>query len=466
MRNLTHIKSEEAERQVLGCVLQDERCLLEIAKVITRPEYFWLEPHRHIWRALLSLQDAGAPLDRTALKLELHSEQGSDGRTLLEAVTQQRIEEIYRCVPSATNASFYARQVAECWQRRFVTQGAERLAQEAEGGGEPAQLAESARKLIEGMALERGESAAVREVTKRTFAYLEERVGRGSDVAPLCGIDPVDRLKPDGWEAGKYYILGAFSQMGKTSVASAICGGLCRGHDVRVSLHQCEIKPELQQLRLASAMYGLRESWALAPERVPRRMADGFWADLTGALGAMSQLPIHIHDTDDFDIRSIELEVQQLRAAHPEQTIAVMVDYLQMVDVPGARDEGQAVREASRRLQKLAKSTDSIVLALSQLTELRKGDSKSPMPKISQGQWTSQIEHDADQALIWHRPFHTVDGLESFAVLELNKNRWGPCAHVLCHADLATKQIRWHEGEPPREVPQLHTKRLYARRPR
>src|SRR6185295_15161720 len=101
----------EAESAVLGAVFIDQGCLDEITEIL-KPDDFYLESQRKIFRAMLDLHEASTAIDAITLGdyLKSHNE--------LELVGGFA----YLCsladfTPTAANVRHYARIVKKCAQR-------------------------------------------------------------------------------------------------------------------------------------------------------------------------------------------------------------------------------------------------------------------------------------------------------------------------------------------------------------
>src|SRR5690554_7938910 len=95
--------NEDAERSVLGALLLDNRVLDELAGTL-KPEDFYREAHRHIFRAMSMLHTRSEPIDVLTLADFLSSEdnlEAAGGPTYLTRLSGE--------VPSAANVGQYSR---------------------------------------------------------------------------------------------------------------------------------------------------------------------------------------------------------------------------------------------------------------------------------------------------------------------------------------------------------------------
>src|SRR4051812_42047577 len=95
----------DAERSILGGILLDGSAINDAAKTITSAD-FYVETHRKVFEAMLSLSADGIPIDRVTVKERL-----SDLGTLAQAGGEDAIDVLDKIVPSASNIGFYASAV-------------------------------------------------------------------------------------------------------------------------------------------------------------------------------------------------------------------------------------------------------------------------------------------------------------------------------------------------------------------
>src|SRR3954447_8941834 len=104
-------QNEEAETSVLGAILLSEQALDGLMiDIKLRPEDFYRERHRLIFRAMLRLKDKAEPEPIDALTV---SEELARGGALDEAGGPGYVHSLPNLVPAAANVRHYARIVKE-----------------------------------------------------------------------------------------------------------------------------------------------------------------------------------------------------------------------------------------------------------------------------------------------------------------------------------------------------------------
>ena len=119
------------------------------------------------------------------------------------------------------------------------------------------------------------------------------------------------------------------------------------------------------------------------------------------AMGVLADLPIYIDDTP-------VLSMRQLRRRARQQSLAdhglglLIVDYLQLLDVPGGPENRvQAIADVSRGLKSLARELEIPVVACAQLSRAVEGR-QEPVPRLSDLRDSGAIEQDADVVIFLH----------------------------------------------------------------
>ena len=159
-------------------------------------------------------------------------------------------------------------------------------------------------------------------------------------------------------------------------------------------------------------------------------LADNEWADLTLAVGALSEAPIFIDDSPGLTLREVRARSRRLKAR--EDLCLIVVDYLQLMGSPQRRHDNreQEISEMSRGMKSLARELEVPVLAVSQLNrsvESREGH----RPRMSDLRESGAIEQDADVVLLLHRDdYYDQESNPGRAEVIIAKQRNGPIGNV------------------------------------
>jgi replicative DNA helicase len=166
----------------------------------------------------------------------------------------------------------------------------------------------------------------------------------------------------------------------------------------------------------------------------PGILADEEWRDLTEAMSALHDAPIHIDDGGALTALEVRARARRIKRQHGKLGL-VVVDYLQLM---ASRSQGEnratEISEISRSLKALAKELECPVMALSQLSrEVEKRQGRRPL--MSDLRESGAIEQDADTILFLYREeaYNPDCDEEHKGVAELiiGKQRNGPIGKVL-----------------------------------
>jgi replicative DNA helicase len=159
------------------------------------------------------------------------------------------------------------------------------------------------------------------------------------------------------------------------------------------------------------------------------RIKQGFirkdeWPKLKKAGETLQHAALTINDTGDLYIdRLCALARKRNRQ---KKLDLIVVDYLQIVNARGTRDEVSKISAVSSALKKLAKTTQTPVIAVAQLNRGGK-EMRVSRPTISDLKGSGQIEQDADVVLLLHREdYYKPDGPKTgIAEIIIGKQRDG-----------------------------------------
>lgn len=154
-------------------------------------------------------------------------------------------------------------------------------------------------------------------------------------------------------------------------------------------------------------------------------LEDEDWSRLTSAIGMLTKSKIFIDDTPALSPQELAFRARRLKREHDLGLI--VVDYLQLMQVPGSKENrANEISEISRSLKALAKELDIPVIALSQLNRgLESRTDKRPV--MSDLRESGGIEQDADIILFIYRDeYYNKDSNEKgLAEVIISKHRNG-----------------------------------------
>jgi replicative DNA helicase len=159
-------------------------------------------------------------------------------------------------------------------------------------------------------------------------------------------------------------------------------------------------------------------------------LAEEEWPRISSAIALLSEAKIFIDDTPALSPGELRARARRLKREH--DLGLVVVDYLQLMQVPGNKENrATEISEISRSLKALAKELDIPVIALSQLNRsLEQRTDKRPV--MSDLRESGAIEQDADVILFIYREevYDKDSPRKGTAEIIIGKQRNGPIGSV------------------------------------
>ncbi len=412
--------SPQNERCILGSVLLREHALVVAQSVLRGPSDFFVASHRTVWSAMLAVVKAGTTLDVVTLQtyLKEHNQLASiGGPASLLALAE--------AVPTANNVEHYARAVRRCAvRRRMLTHSAEarELAESPDVDAALERMQKSA-ALVASDSVEADSVAVGSVVSTELRRLMHEAENPSSRALGLStGFPDLDAMIA-GLRAPDLIIVAGRPGMGKTALAwqwaLAVSGS---GHPSAVfSLEMSKEQLAMRTLALGSGvpLQRLRQG-NLKPED---------WAPLNAARARVDSAPLEIVDRSRLTLSQLCTVARLLHARRPLRLI--MVDYLQLLRVPGSQSREREIAEISAGLKALAKELHTPVVALSQLSrECERRPNKRPV--LADLRDSGGIEQDADCIVFVYRDeyYKKTKDNEGLAELLVAKQRNGPTGLV------------------------------------
>ncbi|RJS93815.1 replicative DNA helicase [Salinisphaera sp. Q1T1-3] len=414
--------STEAEQSVIGGLLLSEKAWDDIAGAVNE-EDFYREDHRLLYRGLADLADRGQPRDLVTLTEWLRN------TDLLEkAGGATYIGNLAADIPSAANIKAYADIVRErSIMRQLIRAGDQITTSSFDPQGQSAEdLLGSAEREIFAIA-ERGRKGGegpigLNALLTKAVNHIEQLVAReGAFSGVPTGLIEFDKLT-NGLQPADLLILAGRPSMGKTSLAMNIVENISIKEKIPVAVFSLEMPAEQLVIRMIS-------SWGRVDQSRLRsgRLTEDDWPKITSAIGIMNEnAKLFIDDTAGMSPSEMRARARRLKREH--DIGLVVVDYLQLMQVPGTTENRtNEISEISRQLKAMAKELNVPVIALSQLNrQVEQRDNKRP--RMSDLRESGGIEQDADVILFVYRDEVYNEDSEDKGVAEIiiGKQRNGP----------------------------------------
>jgi len=413
--------SIEGEQSLLGGLMLDHQSWDKVADVVSVDD-FYRNDHRLIFAAIASLAEAANPCDVVTVSEFL------DNRDELEqAGGLEYLATLANETPGAANARAYAKILRERSMLRALISAGNEISGSAFSteGRTATDLVDEAERLV----FEIAESGSRgRSGFKPLKQILPEAVDRidilhqsDGDITGIpSGYSEFDKLTA-GLQPGELIVIAGRPSMGKTTLAVNIAENAAIGSKVPTAIFSMEMPSQQLAFRMISSL-GRVDQTHLRTGRFP----DEDWSRINTAVQLMSEAPIFIDDTPSLSPTEIRARARRLQREHGLGLI--VVDYLQLMAVPGSKENrATEISEISRSLKGLAKELSLPVIALSQLNRsVEQRTDKRPV--MSDLRESGAIEQDADLILFIYREevYNRDTPRKGIADVAIAKQRNGP----------------------------------------
>jgi len=417
--------SVEAEQAVLGGLMLASNAWEQIADRIIEEDFYRFD-HRLIFRAAASLNERNQPVDVVTMSEWLDAQNlthDSGGASYLIDLANN--------TPSAANIAAYAQIVREkSVLRQLIDIGTEIAGHGFNPEGrESRELLEWAEQQVFRIAEQGGRNKAgflkIQEILKDAFRGLEERrLSEGGITGTSTGFKDLDELT-SGLQKSDLIIVAGRPSMGKTSFAMNIAEFVALKTKRAVAIFSMEMAAVQLLNRMLCSLGKINQ----------QRFRNGDleaeeWFRLTSTAGLLNDSKVFIDETPALSPAEVRARCRRLKREHDLSLI--VIDYLQLMQVPGTRENRtNEISEISRGLKALAKELNVPVIALSQLNrKLEERTDKRPV--MADLRESGAIEQDADLILFIYRDevYNKDTPQKGKAEIIIAKQRNGPIGKV------------------------------------
>ena len=418
--------SIEAEQAVLGGIFLDKDAWLKVVERI-RGEDFYREDHRIIFNAIAALEGDGKPYDIVTVAEWLESHQQLDqagGLSYLAALAEN--------TPSASNIAAYADIV----RKRSILRQLIRVTSEiSENVFNP--MGRTSDEILECAEQSIFEIAEQENRGRRNYhqinSLLSDALDRIDELFrkknPITGVETgyedFDE-KTAGLQPSDLIIIAGRPSMGKTALAVNIAENAAIKNNLSVAIFSMEMSGEQLAMRMLASLARIDQQKI----RTGKLTSDDDWARLVATVSMMQDKKIFIDDTPA--LTPAELRARCRRLVKEHGLDLVIIDYLQLMQVPGTKENrATEISEISRSMKAMAKELKVPVVALSQLNRsLEQRPNKRPM--MSDLRESGAIEQDADLIVFIYRDevYNEDSPDKGKAEIIIAKQRNGPIGTV------------------------------------
>ncbi|WP_318493295.1 replicative DNA helicase [Photobacterium leiognathi] len=418
----------EAEQSVIGGLMIDNDRWDRVSEIVDTQD-FYARSHKIIFKTIKKIIEANQPLDLITLSDTLSKHDKLD-----DAGGISYLAELAKNTPSAANITAYADIVRDSAKVRNLISVANEIADSGYNpdGNTSDELLDHAESKIFAIAEESSKSQdgpiEVEKILENTLERIELLYKSPQDGVTGISTGFIDlNKKTAGLQNSDLIIVAARPSMGKTTFAMNLCENAALDQDKPVLVFSLEMPAEQLMMRMLASLSRVDQTKIRTGQ-----LEDEDWARISSSMGLlMNRKNIYIDDSSG--VTPTELRSRARRVARDNGGLSmIMVDYLQLMRVPGLKDNRTLeIAEISRSLKALAKELNVPVVALSQLNRsLEQRSDKRPVN--SDLRESGAIEQDADLIMFIYRDevYNEDSALKGVAEIIIGKQRNGPIGTV------------------------------------
>lgn len=410
----------EAERAIIGTVMLNNS-LIDQARVL-RPQEFYLEAHRHIFAAMVTLADIHSAIDAVTIGAALTAAgkfEAAGGQAALNALdfAMMRLD----------NIEHYIELVRRAAQRRALMHVAARITDAAMDLQKPITdtLVETEHllaKVSDATITESG--CTIAEAGAKWIDRIKQIREKKTNPGITTEFPRLDRMT-GGWQGGHMIVLASRPKVGKTSMALQFAQHAAElGHPVLF----CSLEMSAEELtkRLLCSQTdtdGHKATWGY--------LSDVEFASLVDANSVNARLAIRIEDSQMSDVTIVRAKIRKFcRENRGGKLPLILLDYLQLLGSTGkAENRTQELTRITRMLKTTARDENVPMIVLSQLN--RASEHSSREPALHDLRESGSIEQDADLVMLLHpqKSDEQVRHVQSTKLI-VAANRHGPNGFV------------------------------------
>ncbi len=383
--------SIEAEKSVLGSVLQSKEALFEVLEIL-EPDDFYSEHHKEVFEAVRELNRRSEPVDILTVSEELKKR-----NTLAMVGGRAFVASLPTEAPSTANAESYAHIIKEkAILRSLIQASADILDRSYKDKTDSQEVLSFAEQEIFNIARakQKKDYTSLYDVMMENISQIDAMAStEGKLIGLTTGFVDLDE-KTAGLQKSNLIIVAARPAMGKTAFVLNIAQNAALKADAKVLIFSLEMSKEELGMRMLSSDTCI--------DLAKLKMGDlnrGEWEDLYIGIDRLTKAGIYIDDTPGISLMEMKNKCRRLKAEKGLDLI--IVDYLQLMEAK-AESRQQEISKLSRSLKILAKEMDCPVIVLSQLSRAVEQRIEKK-PQLSDLRESGAIEQDADLVMFLYR---------------------------------------------------------------
>jgi len=442
MINQTPPHNLEAEKYVLGAILRDNACIVELCDMLDKTDFYHIR-HEIIFNKIMEIYNQGSAIDIIIL-VEALTAAGDIKKVGGTAYISGLIDNIV----TSQYVTYYAKIIKDKSIQRKVINLCQTTQNEAYG----VEDVNAWSGMVSSRFVDLGASQGFSGPKTGADVFLEtiDSVGKPDPVVS-SGMDILDTYLAGGFRPGDYIILAARPSMGKTAIALWWMLDMII-HNKKILLCSLEMTSREIMLRLISADTGI-------PLSRIRNMRKKQTLELEKSSVNLYKRNYYI---EDYSNRRTSKTPNYVRSIATKTGVdLVVVDHIGLMYPDIKKDEARnmtrndQVKKISGQLKSIGKQLGIPMIIVSQLNR-GLHQRMSNQPALADLRDSGALEEDADMVIMLHRPGYFERGIKSDErqhideemLVMIQKNRNGMTGAFNIYFDMKTQSFNnWNEND-------------------
>ncbi len=417
--------SIKAEQSVIGGLLLDSSAWDDVIEEVSDVDFYKFE-NSEIFKSIKSLCESSMPVDIVTVSEDLTSK-----GVLSKIGGIEYLAELVQSTPSVQNIKYYSKIIREKAVLRSLIEVSGSIAHASYNteGRPSSEILDEAERLVFEIAEKRATKNGPKLIKPMLADAIEEIDRLFSTDTKITGMptgfDDLD-AKTSGFKPGDLVIIAGRPAMGKTTFSVNCCENAVMQTNKPVLVFSMEMPNAQLVTRMLSSLGRIDQGRMRTGQ-----LEDEDWPRLNSAISLLADKPFYIDDSPALSPNELRARARRVARENNGEMGVILVDYLQLMQVPGAESRVAEISEISRSLKALAKEMECPVLALSQLNRsLEQRPNKRPV--MSDLRESGAIEQDADIIMFIYRDevYNPESPEKGMAEIIIGKQRNGPIGTV------------------------------------
>lgn len=404
------------EQALLGCLLQ---CGDAFGDITLAPQHFLSRNNRIIFETMAELIEEEAAIDMPLVTQKLTTK-----KQLEQIGGTAYLHWISSSVPAVQHLAHYEGAILEAYKIHATRELCFRLLDDT-----TIDKIDKATTFFQNLALhDQEDEVDMYPILQKLIDELEKDSRELGNIP--TGLKGLDQLT-GGWRKGELTIIAGRPSMGKTAFSLAVATKACLDEEVMVSFFSLEMHAEEIVKRMINAQARIDG----AKWRNPKyRFHEKDFPVLSKAMNDISKMNIRLSHTRTLTPSRIEGMMRKRIKEHPTLCHIVIIDYLQIMDMPGNYERHDLkVGAITKGLKNMALHLEIPVICLSQLS--RNVETRADKrPQLSDLRDSGSIEQDADNVMFLYREDYynheQTDNIVELSVLKQRNGAVGTCQFI------------------------------------